>query len=165
METYISPFELASSKERFALRHILPKNTKYTKIKSTIRYDAMTTINNKSYIVEAKVRTKHYTAQLYESNKHSDLLELSENSNMPILYITFTPQGTYIFNITKLMITNPEFFIKSNIDCPKTTAEKSYKVNKDVFLLPIELAIYRNYIFNLNDFNDDFFSSETIIIN
>ena len=133
-------FTKASYKERQALQTILPSTTNYTDINSYKPYDAVSLINGKKYIVEAKVRDTHYDQLLLETKKYNTLLELSETHSCSILYIVFTPLGAYIFNLTQLKETHPELFKITTLNCPKQTMGNNQKINKPVILLDIKYS-------------------------
>jgi hypothetical protein len=140
-------FTKASEKERVALQTILPLTTNYTDTNSFKPYDAVSLINGKKYIIEAKVRDRHYNDLLLETKKYNSLLELSQTHSCAILYIVFTPVGTYIFNLTELKETHPELFKTSILNCPKQTMGNNQKIDKSVILLDIQYSKQKPSIF------------------
>ena len=61
-----------------------------------------------------------------------------------VLYISFTPKGTYLYDINYLLENKlmPKL-IKMDMN-KMTVAENVEKVSKQVYLLPTELAVYKN---------------------
>lgn len=58
-----------------------------------------------SNIIEVKVRSKHFNRLLLEKRKYNSLKKLKKIeeeafNNVNIIYLNFTPQGTYLFNLT-----------------------------------------------------------------
>ena len=168
----MNKFEEASVRERFALKQIEPILRKkestiyYTDIYSYDVYDALLHILEngtikKRYIIECKLRDTHYDELMYETKKDKDLTsKIIDPSNTDILFINFTPTGTYLFNITQLKKTHPLLF--NHIDytyCPKSTMGDKVYINKGHYLLPTSLGMNLRYIFNEMDFKN---SSKTI---
>ena len=63
---------------------------------------------DRSIIIEAKVRDTHFNDLLLESKKYNALIkEMTKHknefgfSNVEVLYLCFTPNGTYLFKLTK----------------------------------------------------------------
>lgn len=142
-------FQEASKKERWALKHILPSQTKYTEINSFDKYDAITLIKDTKFIVEAKIRDTHYPTLLLETIKCNDLINESKKLAADIMYVVFTPDGTFIFNITKLLQSNPELFEINNLNCPKSTMGDTTYKTKTTYLLPIKFAKKHNFKFDV----------------
>lgn len=117
----------ASKRERFALLNILPllfKNIKgyytyyFTDVYGMDIYDAYVMVfDNEThsiigrYIIECKVRDKFYPDLMLEKKKYFDLKNKSNESNSKIIYISVTPEGTYCYNLSKL-ITDDTNWIK-----------------------------------------------------
>lgn len=153
-------FEDAGLKERWALGQIFPKIIgekehflSYTPPYSYTKYDALLQfLNNGSlkhtYIIEAKIREKHYPELMLENKKYNDLQNsILHEGNTTLMYIVFTPEGTYIYNLSK--ITLPKITL---IECPvKTLAECGSKM-KQVYLLPLDLAKKIDFIYTESDY-------------
>lgn len=154
-------FTIASKTERFHLTQI-----EYLFTNSTIQYtpdtgfdvyDAIITTKTKKYILEAKCRdasyqpiadysNKIYDSVMLECKKWRDLKEAAKELDSDILFISFAFNTTIIFNITKLMQTNPELFGScSYTKCPLQTMGNSKKVKKPVFYLPLNLGKIIDY--------------------
>ena len=54
------------------------------------------------YVVEFKCRRTHYDTQLIEYKKYKANLDQADESGKEFLYIVSTPEGEYVFNISKL---------------------------------------------------------------
>ena len=54
------------------------------------------------YVIEFKCRRKHYDTQLIEHKKYTANLDQADESGKEFLYIISTPEGEYVFNISKL---------------------------------------------------------------
>ena len=98
-------------------------------------YDGFLTINDKKYIIECKIRNEIYDTYVLEQGKYDRLLELSKEMNLDILYINVTFNGTYIWNVTK-MIENNQLVFK-NWQSVKTTMGNQEKKNKPSVFLSI----------------------------
>lgn len=145
-------FEVAAKKERYALKFILPKNTKYTQNQYTV-FDAYSNFNGKNYIIEAKIRNSYYPELLLENSKLQNLISVADKYNTTILYICFTPMGTFCFNISKLLISHPELFTnKLSLFCPKTSMGDNQYKYKESILLPTNLAKKYDYIYDNYNF-------------
>ena len=54
------------------------------------------------YVIESKCRRTHYDTQLIEHKKYTANLDQADESGKEFLYIVSTPEGEYVFNISKL---------------------------------------------------------------
>ncbi len=54
------------------------------------------------YVIEFKCRRTHYDTQLIEHKKYTANLDQADESGKEFLYIISTPEGEYVFNISKL---------------------------------------------------------------
>jgi len=115
------------------------------------------------YIVEIKVRETHYDTLILDDPKLKSLKKEKRakdkyfksqwsDRTMGILYINFTDQGTYIFDLIE---------IEDNKEMPKGekhTADKVYvdpsqgKVTRVKYKLPLTLATKTNWIFDEQEY-------------
>jgi len=90
---------------------------------------------NLNYIVEYKIRAKHYSQQFIQVDKLFNLLMLAEYKNKTAIYIVQDPKGIFIYNLNN----NKDYFLKSNIvvkKCPyKTEFKDNKKINKYFYIL------------------------------
>jgi hypothetical protein len=61
------------------------------------------------YLVELKCRNKHYNTQMIEYQKLDAVKSEADKTNREFLYCVHTPDGVYIFNISKLCSENYNF--------------------------------------------------------
>ena len=165
---------------RALLKEILPKlynRNKYdlayylSDIADTTHYDAFVSIFNKEtgshiacHIIEVKVRDTFYTELMYEKYKHQQLKNaLKRNYNVAdIIYINVTPNGTYVFNTTKLE--NENLLNWEKRECNKSTVDY-YNTNnkitkeKQVAFLPVSKAI-KHYPTITNSYLDKVLKAE-----
>ena len=146
------------------------------KTTTTLCYDAILYLRDKvtmniiyKFIIEIKYRDSDYDSMMLEKSKYKSLLKqqqeaikYSSNEDIAILYVNFTPSGTYIFNLSSDKINN---FIKNNKNKVKeklvktTYIQNDKEINKDVYYLPkslgkrFNLTSYKDYhlIYELND--------------
>lgn len=160
-------FVEASKRERFALKHILPmikskmsptyEWTEYiTDIYSKDIYDCLLQayINGsieRRYIIEVKVREKHWQELILETKKFRDLKKKIFDDKAQILYINITPVATYIFNLTKLEKQNK--LVRNTLMANKATmASREDKVNKGVYFLNVDDALKLEWTFDENEY-------------
>ena len=62
-----------------------------------------------SYVIELKCRRTHYDTQLIEYKKLIVNKNTADESGREFLYAVSTPEGEYIFNISKLLADDYEF--------------------------------------------------------
>ena len=153
-----------SIKERFLLRKILLKLPKcydykyyFTDTSSYDLYDGVLMKFEKDtnkylgrYIIEVKVRDRHYDELLLERKKITDLIkevkQMDKKTNeecwtdikSDIIYVNVTPQGSYWFKLTdiepnKIEWNNEEHWVS-------TTDKSKGKITKQVTYLPISSA-------------------------
>jgi hypothetical protein len=151
----------ASKKERWALKNIFDKHFKLDKknweweIKYTDPfkyddYDCVILKYNKGwsiqqrYIVKMKIRETKYPDYLFELKKYNKLkFFLYGDRQSEILYINTTPEGTFVWNISKMEKENKLGKIYG-LDAPKQSmAEKREYINKKGFLLKPEDALFK----------------------
>ncbi len=65
-------------------------------------FDGTLCHKGKQYILEAKVRTASYDAYLLEEQKYDNLMAFAKECNMDVLYVNFTPSGTYVWNLSDM---------------------------------------------------------------
>lgn len=156
----MNKFTIASKTERFHLKqieHLFTADIKYTSDSGYDVYDCMITTKNKKYICEAKCRdayyepiadysNKKYDSVMLECKKWRDLKETANQLDCDILFISFALNTTIIYNISKLMITNPELFQScSYTKCPLQTMGNTKIVKKPIFYLPLHFGKILNY--------------------
>jgi hypothetical protein len=165
----------ASKRERFSLSKIIPtmiKNIKeyYVYYSDEFKYECWDLqlylskdgIIYKKFIVEAKIRDVDYDSLMLESKKLKDLKSIKKRwikegitneGETDILYICFTPSGTYVYNISKLIEIDAECLKHIQyIECPKQTCGDTTEINKPVYFLTKDLAKKIDFIFNENDY-------------
>lgn len=154
-----------SKRERYALQqieNILRQGKEsmvyYTDIFKHDIYDALYqfTIDGtpkKTWIIEAKIRTKEYDTMQLEIKKYKDLKNKILTDYTDIIYVNFLPTGSYIWNLTKLSLSNPEIF--NHIEykmCPKSTVGDTTKINKPSYYLPKSLAKRIDFIYSEQEY-------------
>ena len=137
--------------ERMALSSIIPllfegkEYTYYTTPSDGFDvYDGYVMLFNTSgsiigrYMVEVKVRDTHYDELMLERKKYNDLVKASSKTEAGIIYINVTPNGTYCFNINKIIDDNTNWVIGNHW---KSTTDKSLgKIDKKIVYIPIDKA-------------------------
>ena len=91
------------------------------------KWDAKFYINNKSYLIECKVRDTHYNPLYLEKIKYDALIKY-KNDFDDILYFNKTPQGIFIGSISKLIITHIDYVKApiSTVDIKRGYTEKAF---------------------------------------
>jgi hypothetical protein len=119
------------------LTNILNKKFNLNLINSSDKfsfYDAY----NKDYIVEYKIRNKHYQDQFIQVDKLYHLLMTAEYKNKIPGYTVTDNKGIFIYNL----IDNIKYFINAKIivkSCPyQTEFENDKKINKYFYILKQE---------------------------
>lgn len=69
------------------------------------RWDA----TSPQYLAELKCRRAHYTTQMIEYDKLDCVKAEADKTDKEFLYCVSTPEGIYVFNISKLCQSNYEF--------------------------------------------------------
>jgi len=179
LESIELSMELAGKRERYAIRkliQLLNCNDKYsydfipTATDKKIGYEGLIYVRNKItdtlldlYIIEAKVREPNVTQDklYYEVKKHNTLKKirvekLKEGTSFypKLLYVQFCFDGTHMFFIDDIIEDGnmPKISkIKMNA---VTVASRTNKENKSVYNLEKQLAVYKKYIYNENDYAD-----------
>ena len=164
-----NPFEEASYKERLAFKNWRQLYKLFPEEKWTVFitpydgvdvYDVLVQNNQyKRIIIEIKIRNEFATkcgleeGFIYESKKHKSLSQVKDldPENNTIMYINFTTNGTYVWNISKIDL-KP---IKKVMN-KATMNSKSDKENKTTYLLKVEDAKFYPYIYDdLQYWNDE----------
>lgn len=150
MESYIDK----SRKERVFLKEIFKKIFNYNKYDisyymtseedydnydggSCLFYKGTGTVYKRA-IFEIKIRDVHYDDLLLENKKYKSLMKKAESLDCSVYYISVTPNGTYIWKISKddIYLWNKEEHNKSTTEIEKGT------IMKKITYLPITNAKY-----------------------
>ena len=117
--------------------HHTPADSKEPYDSIVCRFDGTIKQN---HIWEAKIRDANYTEILFEKIKYESLKKIAkryEGAPSDIFYVSTHPNGTYIFNITKIEKEGKLEWIKQQHN--KSTVEKwRGKIEKQLIYLPIE---------------------------
>jgi len=117
--------------------HHTPADSKEPYDSIVCRFDGTIKEN---HIWEAKIRDANYTEILFEKIKYESLKKVAkryEGAPSDIFYVSTHPNGTYIFNITKIEKDGKLQWIKQEHN--KSTVEKwKGKIEKQLIYLPIE---------------------------
>lgn len=117
--------------------HHTPADSKEPYDSIVCRFDGTIKQN---HIWEAKIRDTNYTEILFEKIKYESLKKIAkryEGAPSDIFYVSTHPNGTYIFNITKIEKEGKLEWIKQQHN--KSTVEKwRGKIEKQLIYLPIE---------------------------
>lgn len=90
-------------------------------------------------LIEIKIRETHYPELLLEKKKLDDLTNKANESGAIVIYISVTPQGTYVFNLTSIQ--KDKTFEWKNEELWISTTDKSKgKKMKKVTYLSCDLA-------------------------
>lgn len=157
---FTNPYEEASYKERLffnnliKLYNIFPEDKYYiseTPYTDTANYDYIIFDKNKykRFIVEIKIRTKAFEdGYVYEKNKHQRLTKAKDldPENNTIMYINSTPNGTYIWNIDKII----SKYKLTKREMNSHTVISKEKENKDVYLLNTQDA-FKHFEYHWDD--------------
>ena len=144
-----------SLNERIILKEIIKKLYDKTKIdiqyyltdiEGNDIYDAYVMILNKetssiikSHLIEIKIRDTHYEDLMLEKKKLTNLNIKAEDSGASVIYISCTPMGSFVYNLTRLEKENSFEWKKE--EHWKTTTDKSQgKTPKTVAYLNTQLA-------------------------
>ncbi len=104
-------------------------------------------------LIEVKVRTEVYDEMFLEVKKWKSLkkIQIMIGGTFKLLYINYTPKGTYIFDVTEI-----EKYKKDRRLMNEYTSKESKKVMKPVFLLPIEQAKFVPFVYDDKTFKPDY---------
>ena len=89
-------------------------------------------------LFEVKVRDRHYPNLLLEEKKWKDLKKKADESGASVVYVNVTPNGSYLFNLTKLIGADIEWVEEDH--WVSTTDKSRGKITKWVTYLPVEKA-------------------------
>jgi hypothetical protein len=170
MITFTNDFEKAAYMERIAFRNFIKLYNLFQGEGYDIDirpyegqdvYDVLVSKHNdgsiyKRYIIELKIRDKDFDNEgyVYETKKHKSLTNIKnlDPDNNEILYINFTPNGTYIWFIDRI-IGNYQS-IKKEMN-KATMNSRSDKSNKTTYLLLPKDAKHYQYRWDIKQFNAD----------
>ena len=85
-----------------------------------------------SYVIELKCRRTHYDTQLIEYKKLIVNKNTADESGREFLYAVSTPEGEYIFNISKLLADDYEFGWEVRLMPSNTDFTGTYQKEKRV---------------------------------
>lgn len=95
----------------------------------------------KSHLIEIKIRDTHYDELLLEKKKFTNLKSKAQESDAAVIYISCTPSGSFVYNLSRLENENIFEWVKE--EHWKTTTDKSQgKQLKTVTFLPVKYAKY-----------------------
>jgi len=92
------------------------------------------------YVIEFKCRRKHYDTQLIEHKKYTANLDQADESGKEFLYIISTPEGEYVFNISKLREKDYDFGWEDRRMPSKTDFGGQQYINKRVGYINVSLT-------------------------
>lgn len=92
------------------------------------------------YVIEFKCRRKHYDTQLIEHKKYTANLDQADESGKEFLYIISTPEGEYVFNISKLRKKDYDFGWEDRRMPSKTDFGGQQYINKRVGYINVSLT-------------------------
>jgi len=92
------------------------------------------------YVIEFKCRRKHYDTQLIEHKKYTANLDQADESGKEFLYIISTPEGEYVFNISKLREKDYDFGWEDRRMPSKTDFGGQQYINKRVGYISISFS-------------------------
>lgn len=92
------------------------------------------------YVIEFKCRRKHYDTQLIEHKKYTANLDQADESGKEFLYIISTPEGEYVFNISKLREKDYDFGWEDRRMPSKTDFGGQQYINKRVGYISISVS-------------------------
>lgn len=178
-------FKKSGDKERYALvnlfNYLTTKQEDYSYNFApsdsgvNIGFDGILTIKYKNsgtiagyYIIEAKVRTQHYDQLIFEKAKMNTLKKYKRqydkyfktnfsDKTIGILYVNFTPQASYIFDICTIEENNLLPKLTKKEMNKVTVASREDKINKQIYLLNLDLGIKYKYIFNEEEYTNSLF--------
>lgn len=117
-------------------------------------------ITNRVFI-EIKVRKVVYDSYFFETKKYNSIVKLCKeelclrDDEFKILYLNFTPTGTYIWNTDIIKDMN----VTKQVMNKATMSDRTNKVNKTKWDMPIDKSKKYNYIWDerqLNDYYDSY---------
>ena len=93
-----------------------------------------------SYVIELKCRRKHYATQLIEYQKLCRNKNTADESGKEFLYAVSTPEGEYIFNISKLAADDYNFGWEVRLMSSSTEFAGTYQKEKRVGYINVDDA-------------------------
>ena len=87
---------------------------------------------SEDYVIEFKCRRKHYPTQLIEYKKFKSNSDQADESGKEFLYIISTPNGVYVFNVSKLREEDYDFSWEDRKMPSKTDFSGQYHLDKRV---------------------------------
>ena len=168
-------FIAAGRKERYALTNFFhymtnrSRDYEYsfapTPEDEIIGYDGILTIKYKMtgnicgyYLVETKIRERDFDTLQFDKQKLNTLKRNKKSKDkyfktnysdhtIGIMYVNHTPSGTYLFDILTILDNKLLPKVTKNL-CNKTTVNsREEKVEKDVYMMPKELATKYRYVY------------------
>ena len=167
--TFLNDFEKAAYMERIAFKNFIKLYNLFEGDNFDIdirpyegndKYDVLISKHNdgsiyKRYIIELKIRDKDFDSEgyVYETKKHKSLMDIKnlDGDNNEILYINFTPNGTYIWFIDRIIANYKPIRKKMN---KATMNSRSDKSNKGTYLLLPKDAKKYEYRWDIRQFNE-----------
>jgi hypothetical protein len=104
----------------------------------------------KYIFIEIKIRKTAYPDYILEKKKSDSLNAFIKRNHLnadeyQLLYVNFTPSGTYFWDITT--VSTP----LTTLSCPSTTSTTGHKVDKRNYMLPTNAAKRFDFIYNETD--------------
>ena len=137
------------------LKQLYPNLFKYRIFFTDGKYDPYDAhfyiINEKGEIlknvkIEIKIRDKSFPTYILEKKKLDSIRKRCEvnlkDNEYVILYLNFTPDGTYLWNITNLNTDNTSI-INAN---KATSSSRTHKIDKEVIYLDPKTSKSLNYV-------------------
>ena len=167
---FLDDFEKSAYKERIAFKNFIKLyhlfegdnfDIDIRPYEGNDYYDVLISKHNdgsiyKRYIIELKVRDEDYDEEgyVYETKKHRDLMDIKnlDPDNNEILYINFTPNGTYIWFIDKIIANYKPIRKKMNKATMNSRTDKS---DKGTYLLLPKDAKKYEYRWDMRQFNEE----------
>jgi len=93
----------------------------------------------KRHLIEIKIRDTHYNTLLLQQSKLNDLKDKAKESDASVIYISCTPEGSFVYNLSRLETETGFDWVRESHW--KTTTDKSQgKITKTVTYLPTKYA-------------------------
>lgn len=180
VDNLLSEFKRTGNRERYCLEELCKYLNSTSKDYSyeisctlsgvPIAYDAIMIIRYKMsgniaayYLLEAKVREGKYDTLILEKKKLNNLkkektrldkymrIQGSEHK-VSIMYIQFFEEATYMFDILSIIDNNLLPKITKKVMNKVTVASTEDKVEKQIYLLPLYIAVKKQWKFNQNEY-------------
>ena len=101
------------------------------------RWDAQ----SDKYLAELKCRRAHYDTQMIEYDKLDCVKAEADKTNKEFLYCVSTPEGVYVFNVSKLCRDSYDFKWENRYLPSKTDFANSYRKDKKVGYIDVTDAL------------------------